>query len=67
MPASDLERSKDVSSLMGASKAALRCRSQTGTAEEKLRKHSLDDLPDLLAASNKKTQAGEIRRALSMP
>jgi hypothetical protein len=29
--ASDLERSKDVSSLKGASKAALRCRSQAAT------------------------------------
>jgi hypothetical protein len=30
-PAADLERSKDVSSLMGASKAALRDRSQGAT------------------------------------
>ena len=34
---------------MGASKAALRCRSQKGTAEEKLIEHSLDDHPGLLA------------------
>jgi hypothetical protein len=31
LPASDLERSKDVVHLMGASKAALRCRSQGAT------------------------------------
>lgn len=31
LPASDLERSKAVLSLMGASKAALRCRSQEAT------------------------------------
>ena len=31
LPASDLERSKDVVHLMGASKVALRCRSQGAT------------------------------------
>jgi hypothetical protein len=52
---------------MCAGKAALRCRSQTATAGEKLIKHMLEDHPDLLAASNKKAQAGEIREPYRYP
>lgn len=60
-------RSKDASSLICAGKAALRCRSQTATAGAKLIKHLLEDHPDLLAASNKNTQAGEIRGPYRCP
>jgi len=67
LPATQGQRSKVASSLMCAGKAALRCRSQTATAGGKLIKHMLEDHPDLLAASNKKAQAGEIREPYRYP